>query len=376
MKKLFFMAGISLAINTTASAQSEFLPRVTEKGHSINHYDSEGKKHGYWEAYVNEHLKLVKKKEQAAFIVMVYYHHGKNLWEDHYFDHSKKFRLTEPLPKFEYGKPKFLNGHFSFTTKRPLYYRWLRYDFNKAYPELILSEYDVYIKSDNQSSSSDEIHKKLSWDFSKQFRGEEGSYQYISYADDAIEYASWFRKNIYSMSWYSTCGLCSDFTDSTLTLNGKTWSSANLKVFKFRNGDDIFYAETIEDFERCLEENIPACSNFKGQLVYNWHAINDPRGLAPEGWRLANDQDFKELRQFLGVNHVDFLRSAYSEDKGAKLGSNISGFDASKKGYEAPWWSVNNDNSETAHAWVITDEALTYTIEPQDAFYAVRLIKE
>ncbi len=370
------MAGISIAMLTTASAQNEFLPRITEKGHSINQYDAHGKKHGYWEAYVNEHLKLVKKKEHAAFIVMVYYDHGKNLWKINYFDHSKKYRLTEPLPRFEYGKPKFLNGHFSFTTKRPLYYRWLRYDFDKGYPKLIVYEYDVKVKDSDLGYANDEIHYKFCWDFSKQFRGQDGSFQYKSFANDEIEYAYWFRKDTYSLGTYATCGLCSDFTDSTITLNGKTWSSANLKSYKFRNGDEIFYAETIEDFERCLEEKLPACSRFKGQLVYNWYALNDPRGLAPEGWRLANDQDFKELRKYLGVNHVNFLLSAYSEDKGAELGSNISGFDASKKGYQAPWWSVNNENSETAHAWVINDETLTYILEPQNAFYAVRLIKE
>jgi hypothetical protein len=57
-------------------------------------------------------------------------------------------------------------------------------------------------------------------------------------------------------------------------------------------------------------------------------------------------------------------------------GSNCSGFNASNMDYAGPGWSVDKENSETAHSWIIYDEALTYILEPQDTFYAVRLIKE
>jgi uncharacterized protein (TIGR02145 family) len=374
MKKLFILLSISIALVSNTFAQSEFVPRVTEKGHSINQYDADGKKHGYWEAYINEHMKLVKKKEQAAFIVMVYYHHNENLFEGYFYDHYKKNKVINSLPKYEFGDPKLLNGKFSFESKSTS--QNLKYEFCNGYIELIETGFLGYMNKKDWNYEQDKHYLNFTYNFKKEINGIQGSYQVIEYKDDQIKMASWVRS--FNDRWYnsSDCGLCSAFTDSSITLNNQTWSSANLKVSKFRNGDDIFYAESLEDFERCEEEDIPACSNFKGQLVYNWHAINDPRGLAPKGWRLANDEDFKELIEKLGVNHVYFLRSSYSRDTNAKLGANCSGFDASKKGYEAPWWSVNNENSETAHAWVIDDQTLTYILEPLDTFYAVRMIKE
>jgi hypothetical protein len=248
MKNLFFTVGLFLSVLSNASAQNEFLPRVTEKGHLINQYDEHGDKHGYWEAYVNEHLKLVKKKYQAAFIVMVYFDHGKNLWEGLYFDHSRNFRLTEPLPAFEYGSPKFLTGHFSFETKSYKTTKWLRYDFTKGYPDLFLSEFDVFLTKYDLKFSGDRTSYIYRWDFTKQLNDEEGTYQFISYANGIIESASWFRKIYLDWDYYNTCGLCSEFTDTTITLNNQTWSSANLNVYNFRNGDNIFYAQNPEEF--------------------------------------------------------------------------------------------------------------------------------
>ena len=34
--------------------------------------------------------------------------------------------------------------------------------------------------------------------------------------------------------------------------------------------------------------------------IYNVHAINDVKGIAPDGWRVPTDTDFGTLRTFLG----------------------------------------------------------------------------
>ena len=34
--------------------------------------------------------------------------------------------------------------------------------------------------------------------------------------------------------------------------------------------------------------------------LYNWYAVNDPRGLAPAGWHVASDAEWTELTNCLG----------------------------------------------------------------------------
>ncbi|MBK7522649.1 MAG: fibrobacter succinogenes major paralogous domain-containing protein [Saprospiraceae bacterium] len=38
--------------------------------------------------------------------------------------------------------------------------------------------------------------------------------------------------------------------------------------------------------------------------LYNWYAINDPRGLAPQGWHIPNDEEWTTLETTLGGSSV------------------------------------------------------------------------
>lgn len=91
-----------------------------------------------------------------------------------------------------------------------------------------------------------------------------------------------------------------------LRINGKIWMKNNLNVERFRNGDIIFEAKTDEEWKRAGELGIPAWCYYKndndiGRIngkLYNWFAVNDPRELAPEGWRVPSKQDWLELESF------------------------------------------------------------------------------
>lgn len=71
------------------------------------------------------------------------------------------------------------------------------------------------------------------------------------------------------------------------------WSTQNLNVTEYRNGDPILLKETNSDWDnsategaRCFYDNNPSYGNIYGQL-YNWAAVNDPRKIAPYGWTVA-----------------------------------------------------------------------------------------
>src|SRR5688500_2786954 len=74
--------------------------------------------------------------------------------------------------------------------------------------------------------------------------------------------------------------------------DGKIWMLKNLSISEFRNGDSIpyVYHENWKDFNNttpahCTVLDSVELESIYGQL-YNWYAVSDPRGLAPEGWHI------------------------------------------------------------------------------------------
>jgi uncharacterized protein (TIGR02145 family) len=87
----------------------------------------------------------------------------------------------------------------------------------------------------------------------------------------------------------------------------QTWATTNLNVVTFRNGDPIRYVTNNDEWIRCHSNGVPAYCYYNNDprngetygAIYNWFAMADPRGLAPEGFRVANDIDWAILYNFL-----------------------------------------------------------------------------
>ena len=95
-------------------------------------------------------------------------------------------------------------------------------------------------------------------------------------------------------------------------VDGKLWMKKNLNVEQFRNGDPVFYARTNEEWNKagkykqpayCYYENNPVYGILYGKL-YNWYAVDDPRGLSPQGWHIPTDTEWSELTKYLGGEEV------------------------------------------------------------------------
>lgn len=94
----------------------------------------------------------------------------------------------------------------------------------------------------------------------------------------------------------------------SVSIGNQTWMSENLKVNRFRNGDRIAEAKSKDKWIKAGEDRLPAwCyieAAYKDELkykekLYNWYAVIDPRGLAPEGWRVPTNEDWNELEKFV-----------------------------------------------------------------------------
>jgi uncharacterized protein (TIGR02145 family) len=119
------------------------------------------------------------------------------------------------------------------------------------------------------------------------------------------------------------------------------WSASNLNVSKFRNGDAIPEAKTPEEWKNaglagkpawCYYDNNAENGKIYGKL-YNWYAINDPRGLAPNGWHVPTNADWKVfVKNLLGVDMAGQRLKSKTNWKG-NPGKDDIGFSALPGGY-------------------------------------------
>ena len=159
----------------------------------------------------------------------------------------------------------------------------------------------------------------------------------------------------------------------TVKIGTQIWMVENLNVDHYRNGDIIPEVKDAKEWINLTTgawcyygNNIGTGTNY-GKL-YNWYAVNDPRGLAPKGWHIPNDKDWMKLINYLGGASIASgkLKDSstihwLSVNTGA---TNESGFTALPGGersceydygafdfggYYGNWWSASDYN--VINAW-------------------------
>ncbi len=86
----------------------------------------------------------------------------------------------------------------------------------------------------------------------------------------------------------------------------RCWMAENLRTTVYKNGDPLeFYGEDHMSWTEAGEGayawygNDPNGADLYGAL-YNWYAVEDSRGLCPEGWRVPTDDEWENLVSELG----------------------------------------------------------------------------
>ena len=87
---------------------------------------------------------------------------------------------------------------------------------------------------------------------------------------------------------------------SIVTSCGQTWASKNLSVSRYKDGTVIPQVTDATTWANlttgawCYYNNDPSTEATYGRL-YNWYAVNDSRGLAPQGWHVPSDVEWNKL---------------------------------------------------------------------------------
>lgn len=169
---------------------------------------------------------------------------------------------------------------------------------------------------------------------------------------------------------------CNGQTDENcipaITICNQTWMLKNLDVSTYRNGDPIpevtdpaaWAALTTGAW--CYYENSTANGIVYGKL-YNWYAVNDPRGLAPPGWHIPTYTEWATIITCLGGSSAaggTMKETGFSHWLSPNTdATNSSGFTAIPGGYlnkfsglclsigiSGSWWSSSEYN--TGNAWL------------------------
>lgn len=139
-------------------------------------------------------------------------------------------------------------------------------------------------------------------------------------------------------------------TYPVIQIGDQVWMGSNLQTTRYRNGDPIADVacdslwETLTKGAFCYYDNDPENAVIHGNL-YNWYAINDSRSIAPQGWHIPTDEEYKKLEIYLGIekDKVDEMNWR-GEKKGGKLK------EVGTKNWNSPNKEATNESAFTALA--------------------------
>lgn len=189
--------------------------------------------------------------------------------------------------------------------------------------------------------------------------------------------------------------LTSDPGPEAVRIGTQVWKKKDLTTSYYANGDKIPQVKDDAKWAKlttgawCWYNNDPRYGK-----LYNWYAVNDPRGLAPKGWHVPTEEEWVTLTNYLGGYAV---AGGKMKETGTSHwitpnadATNSSGFtalpggsryylgtfvDAGGYGY---WWSSTEADPQAAHYRYLTYfyGAISGTADYKSNGFSVRLVKD
>lgn len=181
----------------------------------------------------------------------------------------------------------------------------------------------------------------------------------------------------------------------SVTICNQTWMSVNLNTTKYKNGDTIPEVRDAAAWAAlttgawCSYNNDSANDAIYGK-IYNWHAVNDPRGLAPEGWHVATDAEWTTIENCVGSNGGKLKEIGIthwnSPNTGATNETKFTGLPGGVRydngifdnlGKYGNWWTATNYSAPNAYYYFLAyDNANIFRgITPKNYGISVRCVK-
>ncbi len=165
----------------------------------------------------------------------------------------------------------------------------------------------------------------------------------------------------------------------TVKIGSQWWMSENLKVRSYNDSTAITEVKVTDLDSIWAGKNTGAFCSADGRfgLLYNWHALNGSKKIAPAGWHIPTDEEWKILEIELGMSQAETDKTSWRGEKESYkvitkssqgwpakspvFGTNESGFSALPGGCRlfngafgevlqtGYWWTATEKN--TGAAW-------------------------
>ena len=179
----------------------------------------------------------------------------------------------------------------------------------------------------------------------------------------------WHALYLFILAWFIKYYFYGKKEERTIKIAPQTWCLKNLDVSTYRNGDDIPQVQDAAKWANlktgawCYYENESDNGIVYGKL-YNWYAVNDPRGLAPIDYYIPSGDDWTALTNSIMAKE-NFKGKQMKSKSGWENngnGNNSSGFaglpggfrdstgDFKDIGAKGRWWSSDGSMSYSLFA--------------------------
>lgn len=181
----------------------------------------------------------------------------------------------------------------------------------------------------------------------------------------------------------------------TIKIGTQTWMAENLRTTKYRNGDIIetttpstkdISSEISPKYQWSFDFNPGENNAATYGRMYSWYAATDSRNIAPSGWHVPTNEEWKTLHDYLGNNHGAKLKESGTIHWSSPNidATNETGFTALPGGTRYPdgtfenlgesteWWSSSDHwKEDNAFCWSISIDLV-----PDPTFYFYSMPRE
>lgn len=169
----------------------------------------------------------------------------------------------------------------------------------------------------------------------------------------------------------------------TVKIGDQWWMAENLRTSKFNDGTPLTYIG-IEEEDTVWSSNQEVAYAYINDSIlgylYNGKVVMSDKNIAPEGWHIATDEDWKKLEETIGIPDSELDQTGWrGEDEGEKLvskysagwpegglifGSDAYGFNAlpggcrihdgrtNVSGNTAFWWTKSDTDNELWYRYI------------------------
>ena len=153
---------------------------------------------------------------------------------------------------------------------------------------------------------------------------------------------------------------------AVVTIGNQVWTSKNLDVATYRNGDVIPQVQDQNAWANlttgawCYYDN-DASNGTKYGKLYNWYAVHDARGLAPQGFHIPSDAEWTILTDYLGGEEAAGTKmksgTGWVSNGNGTNSSGFAGFPGGCRGRDETfcnigsyghWWCATENRSNDA----------------------------